>query len=443
MKLSTKHLGGILGAAVFAVGGVTLFGAQGCGDNPTEGLTECIPSCPTDGVAKGNFAITGDVAIDGFFKSVVNFKNVASGVAADIRAEIKGIQLDFGISDAELKAAGNIGAALKAKLNAKATLKVDAQPAKCEVDAQLSVQASAQCEANARCTVDPGKATVQCMGKCTAEVEAGASCEGNLSCEASGPSIECKGSCEGSCTAQLDVAASCEGTCTGTCEGTCAGDTDNGATCKGQCDGMCKGSCELSGSASASCTGSCNGTCKGEPPMAGCSGKLSCEAMLTAMAECKGSCEGEFEPPKVDCDASASCEASAKADAKFSAKCTPPSVKIDFSFAANVDAAAKAQLQFGIDNLKLRLPRLLAAIKKANLVVDAGGELTGAGKDAVKGTLEGLADGEISAVAAFRIGQCAPSQLDASAAAITASGGELQAQISAAASVTKELGLGG
>ena len=102
--------------------------------------------------------------------------------------------------------------------------------------------------------------------------------------------------------------------------------------------------------------------------------------MLTAMAECKGSCEGSFEPPKVECDASASCEASAKADASFAAKCTPPSVDIKFAFAGSASVDTKAKLTYAIEQLGVRLPRLLAAMKKSDLVVDASSELTGAGK---------------------------------------------------------------
>lgn len=435
MNVRIIKLGSLVGISALALG---LLSANGC----DEAAKQCGLECSETGVADGNASISGYIAIDSFFQSVVNFKGVANGVAADIRAELSGIQLAFGLSDAEVKAKGSLGAAVAAKLDAdfKASIKVDAQPAKCEIDASVSLEAQAQCSAKAGCEVDKGKLAVQCEGTCTAEANVSASgevsCEGEakVACEVSGPQLTCSGTCEGSCT--VDVAAS--GSCEGACKGECSGSTDAG----GHCNGTCSGKCELSGMAAASCSGTCSGSCTAVPPSGKCeaNANVKCQAKAEAMAnatvECKGSCDAEFEPPKVDCEASASCEASAKADAKFQAKCTPPSIQIDVDYSASLSASAQAQADFAIGELKVRLPRLLAALEKAKLVVEAGKQLGTDGAAAIKGTVQGVADGDVGVVAAYRIATCVPDQLTASTGAITASGKGLSDQVTAAGTLT-------
>jgi hypothetical protein len=162
--------------------------------------------------------------------------------------------------------------------------------------------------------------------------------------------------------------------------------------------------------------------------------------MAEANASCTGSCDADFDPPKVECDASASCEASAKADAKFSAKCEPPSIDVRVDVTGDISAEAQAQLDFAISELKVRLPRLLAAVEKGKLVADAGAKLTSEGKAAVEGTIDGLSEGTVDLSAAFKIGKCVPAQLNASAGVITKSGAKLAAQVEAAASVTTAFG---
>lgn len=451
MKLGTKQLGGILGAAVFAIGGLSLLATPGCDDNPI--TKACNLECPEKGIAEGNFAISGNAAIDGFFKSVVSFKGVASGVSAEIKAELDGIRLAFGVSDADLaNVQGDIGAAIDAKLQAnfKASIKVDAQPAKCEIDAQVTAQASLDCQANLpECHVEPGMASVSCMGKCTAEVNAMGSCEAEaeLKCEVSGPSVACEGECSGSCTVDVDASGKCGGSCKGTCSA--AGDANgDGVVAEGECMGTCSGKCELSGMAAASCKGSCNGSCTAKAPMGGCTGgaKAKCEFSGNAMASCTGSCDGDFTPPKAQCegDASASCEASAKADAKFTAKCTPPSITVKVVAKASIDASAQAQLDYAVGELKLRLPRLLAALKKANLVIDAGDQLTSNGKAAVEATVGAIKDGNIDLALAARITQgCITDNLGAAGDAVISAGTELGGQVAAAGKLTAKLGMSG
>jgi hypothetical protein len=431
--------------------GATLFAAASCGDggdSPLDGIAkQCGLSCPDTGVAEGNASITGFSSIDVFFNSVVNFRGVATGVSADINAELAGIQADFGISDADMKASGDkLDAALKAKLDTtyKMKLVVKAQPAKCEIDAKFSAEVRANCQAKAGCEVDPGKATVECMGTCTVAASAEAKCDTNAEvvCNVSGPQIACKGSCEGTCTASANATAKCEGTCGGMCTGGCEG-TLTGGVCDGKCTGTCSANCQLSGEAALTCDGTCNGSCSYKPGMVACmaNAKVECELKAEAKAECRGRCEGEFEPPMVDCDASASCEASAKADAKFQARCTPPSIEIKWVSTGMVSAEVKAQFDYAMAQFKVRLPRLSASIKKADLVVEAGKELGGAGAKAIKGTLSAFTDGKVDAVAVYRIGKCAPAELDASAKVIADASGDLNGALSTAKGVTTAVGM--
>jgi hypothetical protein len=435
-------LGHVLAVTVLGVG---LLSTASCDEDPLE--TICAANCADEGVLDGNASITGSASVDSFFRSVVNFKGVAAGVNADIQAELDGIQTAFGVSNADVKAAGNLGAAIKAKIDTKykAKLVVKAQPAKCEVNASIAAEVTAECQAKAKCEVDPGKASFECMGTCTvdADVDAKCSADADVVCKVNAPDLECKGSCEGSCTAKLDVAASCSGTCVGECSGTCEGDTDMGAGCNGRCTAMCKGSCTAVLDASAMCNGSCSGTCKYKPGSASCDAraKVECELKAEAKAECSGRCEGEFQPPKAECEASASCEASAKAEAKFQAKCTPPSIDVRWTFDASVTAETKADFEYRIADVKARLPRLSASIKKAQLVFDAGAELSKQGRDAVDASLDAFADSSVEDSVKVRIAACAPDALGDSAKVVTDASGALSAKLTAANQVTAAVGM--
>jgi len=435
MSVDMKKLGGLIGLAGIAGLGVGILSAQGC----DQVAKQCGLECPADGVAEGNFSITGNLSVDGFFKSVVDFKTVATNVAADIKAELGAIQAGFGLTNAEVEAAGSLGAAIQGKLDAdfKASITVDAQPAKCEVNAKLAIEAQADCAVKAGCEVDAGELAVECSGTCTVEANVEGGCEANAEvvCQISGPEVSCEGTCEGTCTVAVEAGGSCEGRC----NGECTGSTDAG----GKCDGECKGSCELSGSAAAECSGSCNGSCSYKPAEASCQAgaTVECQLKAEAKAECTGRCDGEFTPPSVNCEASASCEASAKADAEFNVECTPPSISVDVVVDASVSAEAEAQLKAAVGVLKVRLPKVLAALKKSETILDAGAKLGKAGATAVEGTLSGLADGDIDVVAAYRIGTCALPELKASASAIASSGKGLEAQVSEVKSLSSAIGM--
>ncbi len=433
---------------------------SGCGENGTPGVGDVCPGleCSENGIAEGNASISGYGAIDGFFGSVVKFKDVAGSVSGSLKADLDDIQAGFGISDTDLSTNGSLGAAVKAKLDVglEGGIKIVAEPAKCAVDARVTVEAQASCEVEAGCDakVEPGMVMVECKGSCEAEASAMASCEGDLkaSCSVKAPSFACTGQCNGTCTLKGAAAAKCEGSCSGKCNGTCEGECsakDASGKCTGTCSGTCKGSCDadctLDANLTAECDGTCSGECTYEPGAAGCDAMatVKCEASASASVMCSGKCDGEVVPPKasVDCDASASCQASAKADASLDVQCTPPSVDIKYAFKANVDAKIKADLEFGLNRLRAKLPSILVSLRKGDLVLKAGANLVADAEGAVEGTIDGIAKGDLDFVAAYRITTCVPSQLKAVGGVITSASGDLTAQVEAAGSIKSELGM--
>src|SRR5690606_18083898 len=211
------------------------------------------------------------------------------------------------------------------------------------------------------------------------------------------------GSCTGTC--QLEVGASCEGTCRGECDGECSVVNASGQ-CEGQCMGMCEGSCELA--AGGSCEGSCEGSCTYTPPEGMCeaSATAKCRAMADASVQCEGRCEGTVEPPQV----SAECQATVDAKAKASVECTPPSLQVNYQFAAGLDAQGRAEFKAWMQNFRNRLSALIAASTKAGIVLEAGQGLIAAGGTAVtNAAAEIQASGDI--VASYRAGSCAIPEL--------------------------------
>jgi hypothetical protein len=232
----------------------------------------------------------------------------------------------------------------------------------------------------------------------------------------------------------------CSGTCNGECMGTCSAMNAMGE-CAGKCDGMCMGSCAVEASASASCEGTCNGECTVENPSGGCEGAVSarCEAMGDAMVMCSGRCDGHVTPPMV----SAECQASAKAEASFKAECTPPRVDVKFELDASVTGQAniEAQAKFAaaLRNLEVRLPKLLASIKGANVAVEAAADLGDAGQAAVRTAIMDFdATGDVKASIGLA---CALGELEAVGAAISGGTTKLTGAVEATAELTGALGL--
>lgn len=392
--------------------------------------------CKAGGLAEGNASISGVASVDALFQSVLNFQLKAGNISAGIDAQIAAIKGDFGIAadaklDAELKA--------QISANVEGKLTVEAEPAKCQVDAKATLDANARCEGK----VDPGMVSVECKGGCEVEASAMAKCDANadLKCTVTAPSVACTGECKGSCDVELKAAASCSGTCTGTCSGACSAYSDSGkAMCAGSCDGMCMGSCETELAASAKCDGTCKGECTVTNPMGGCEGGIhaSCEAKADAMVMCEGRCDGEVTPPM----ASAKCEASVKAEAKMNVECTPPRLAVHYKLKAGVNAEAQAKFVAGVENLKVRLPALLAATANAKLVADAGtgliADASGAFSDAAKVFGKATTDGDLRVVGGLI---CASSEVPKIGTVLKSSAAELKASLDAAAGVTGAVGL--
>jgi hypothetical protein len=397
------------------------------------GLAEqCGLTCPSDGIAKGNASISGVVSIDAFFQSVLDFQTKALNVSGGIDAQIAAIKADFGLA-----ADGDLKAAIAA--NVEGGLQIDAEPAKCEVDAHATLEAQAHCDAS----IDPGKATVKCSGSCEVDASADVSCsaDADLECTATAPSIECSGTCSGTCEVDISGMAACSGECHGDCSGDCSAyvkDGSGAAKCSGKCDGMCKGSCEAAVEASGKCSGKCEGSCKTTPGGAKCEGSAhaSCKAKANAMAECKGRCDGDIEPPK----AKAECEASAKAEAKVNVECTPPRVAISYKLKAGLDAMAQAKFTAAIKNLEVRLPALLASMKKAGIVVKAGTGLIADAGASVKAGVQAQIDAKPDAKSLIGLG-CAVLELPNVGAALETSSKKLAASVKASAELTTALGM--
>jgi hypothetical protein len=202
------------------------------------------------------------------------------------------------------------------------------------------------------------------------------------------------------------------------------------------------GSCKAAASANATCEGKCEGECTATAPDGNCEGavRAECKGMANAMVECKGKCSGDFEPPM----AKAECQASAKAEAKLNVECSPPSLEIAYVLkaGASVDVEAQARFVAAVENLRFRLPALLAALGKAELIVDAGEGLIADASGAVKGGVdaagEAVADGNLSV--AFGI-QCALAELPKVGAAIGDASTRLEGNVSAVAELKGALGM--
>ena len=441
----------------------------------------CDIGCSAEGIAEGNASVTGVKSLDAFFSAVIGFDQKAEQVSAAIDVELAALAGDFGIDAGTLQASfgGDVGAALSAQFdeNFEGSVMVRAEPPHCDLDARAELSASAECQVDAGCDVDvdPGTATLQCKGSCQADVNAEVACDANaqLACTFRGPDVTCDAECKGTCTAELSVAADCDGTCKGSCtvslpsggrcegrcEGSCDVNTDSGGRCGGtctgdcqmdlsagaSCDGTCEGSCAMEAKAGAECHGKCSGECTARGPEIDCTGaaEARCEAMGEASVTCSGQCEGELEPPMamVQCDASATCNAQAKADASARVECSEPSIDIDYELRGDLDVEVAAQMELGMRQLEVRLPRILARLQQARLLVDASAELGAAAGGAAEGTIRAFGSGDLGVVAALRVAECAPAQFQAVPTLIAQSTSELQASVAAAGRVNAAVGL--
>jgi len=407
------------------------------GDLASDLAEQCGLTCAAEGIAEGNASISGVASVDSFFQSVINFQGKALGVSAAIDAEVQAIRADFGID-----AGANFETELNAQISAnlEGGLEIEAEPARCAVDASATLEAQAKCDVD----FDAGSAMVMCEGSCEVEASAEVECSAGaeLQCTVTAPSVECSGECKGSCEVEISGMASCDGTCNGECSGECSAYVKNGdgeAECAGKCEGMCSGSCKSDMAVAATCSGSCEGECTATAPEAGCEGavRAECKAMGNAMVECKGKCTGDFEPPM----AKAECQASAKAEAKLNVECTPPRLAINYTLRAggNVDVDAQARFVAAVENLRFRLPALMAAVGKAELVLDAGEGLLADASGAVSTGVNAAVSGDASLRAKIGLA-CAVTELGAVGDALSGATTKLEGSFTAATSITAVVG---
>jgi len=361
-------------------------GAACDGDALGDLAEQCGLTCPAKGIVQGNASISGIAEIDAFFGAVVDFSAAANTVNSSIRGQLDAMAASVGLAAGA--SAADIRGAIEAKIaaNVEGSLQVVAQPPRCEASVEVTASAAAECQAD----VNPGSVEVKCEGSCTIDASAQASCTGEskLTCRGTAPNLQCTGKCTGECN--LEVAAACEGTCRGQCNGTCSVEDANG-NCRGTCDGECQGSCELS--AGGTCSGQCEGSCEYTPPSGSCeaTAEARCDVAANAEVKCNGGCEGKVTPPSVK----AECQATVEAKASASVECKPPSLDIQWQFKGGVNAAAQAEFRAWIGNFRTYFSGMLAAGAKAEILVDAGANLTGAGQAAVEGfvtKLQGSAD---------------------------------------------------
>jgi hypothetical protein len=424
--------------------------APGCdGGGPLGDLAEqCGLVCPTDGVVEGNASISGIVSVDAFFSAVISVRDTAAVVSGTVRGELEGMAASLGVEGYADMSIEELGAAVAGGIQAQLTTYVDGgitikyEPPKCQASVEVAVEAAAECDVEA----DPGSIEASCMGSCEVSADVAAMCSamGTLECTGQAPNFACSGSCSGSC--QLEVAAGCEGTCNGTCEGSCSACTGgacqmdgmgNVTNCAGSCDANCQGTCQLE--AGGSCSGRCEGECTYNPGMAMCEAGATAKCDVSAMAEasCEGSCEGEVRPPEV----SAECEASVEAKANASVECTPPSLSVEFQFAAGLDADAQATFRVWLEGFKGRFAALLAANAKLEIVGDAAAGLVAAADGAVQGAFDTIASGDLDIKASIGIG-CALAELDAVGSALGDATASVQASVAATGMVAGAVGGG-
>ncbi|GAC1560939.1 MAG: hypothetical protein NVS3B10_19000 [Polyangiales bacterium] len=226
-----------------------------------------------DADARANATIRAFVTASG------DLASVAARAEAEVGAACERMGKDLGVAPEQMAAQNGqsrvasacnaVSARMDAILRAgaSASIKAQATPPECHVDANVQASCSGQCAVS----VDPGYVKAHCQ-------------PGHL-----------YGRCEGTCSGQ------CNGTCNGECQGECAGQgqaSGGAASANGHCAGQCKGTCK--GSCSADCHGGCNVDFK-EPK-----------------------CDVQVKAPSAD----AHCDASCKAHADLTAQCTPPRVEV-------------------------------------------------------------------------------------------------------------------
>jgi len=320
------------------------------------------PLCCTEFKAGATIeaSIGGSAQAQVAVQAVADFAGIASAAMTDLTSACRSMAQDLDAPADQLAAAEAAGASGDAddrqraqmeaycklaldsiasfKAKAGGTIRIQAQPPRCEASVSAKANCQAKCSVDGKCDIkanpprcEGGKLEIACKGSCTAEAGAAVSCEGS-----------CEGSCQGSCTASGGVSVECNGKCEGTCSADAQGN-GNGLNAQGECAGFCNGTCTMKADAPAvQCSGSCNGSCQG-----------SCKATATASVKCDGKCDADFEPLRCEggkleggCQVDAKCDANCDASVQARAECTPPSIAVVIEGSADVQAAARLKAVF-------------------------------------------------------------------------------------------------
>ncbi|CAN5913396.1 hypothetical protein BH11MYX4_BH11MYX4_17000 [soil metagenome] len=368
---------------------------------------------------KAGAAVTADIGGSAkaqvAVQAVADFSGIAAAAITDLTTACRSMAQDLDapaadLAAAEAKAPGKdqmdayckvaVSAIATVKASAGGTLKIDFVPPACEASVSAKGSCQAKCDVSGKCDIkaNPPKCTggsleVSCKGSCEAKAGVALHCEGS-----------CSANCTGSCTASGGV--KCQGKCEGTCEGA-GGAGTNGVDAQGNCQGTCKGTCSVT-APSVKCEGSCKGECS-----------ASCTGTAEASVKCDGECKADYEPLKCSggkleggCQVDAKCDASCDASVSAKAECTPPSVTVTFTGAANIEAAAK-----------------LKGVFEANLGVVLAFKARLEGMAKLTATISGSADAVVDIKAA-----CIPAVVAAAVVAVENVGAAASASASIATS---------
>lgn len=378
---------GLIGAAGLA--------AQGCGE---DGITNPIDALCCEDFKPGSNMVTVDWGLEGdanlkfgvFMQAVGDLQVSTAGLISAVGVECEAMVKEMGedgptLTDAQrndpaehAKQWCGIAFAAIAAIKADASLTIDFDPPRCEIEASAQASCEASCSANVECEAELGNVEARCEG-------------GEISgkCEAA-----CTGTCEGSASA----AVSCTGTCSGTCRGECSAGceaTDQQGNCAGKCEGTCEGKCEGSCAIEAEAEVTCEGTCTGE-----------CSVEFKAPK-----CSAEMTPPSAECQGSAECSGGCDASASAKAECKPPQLTIE------AEGNVSAELEAKITTIRLHLPNLIANLvgkaellagnveAVATLAADVSGELSGDASAAfcIIPAIEALTDAGVNATASVTL----------------------------------------
>lgn len=370
MNTSNRFKASLAAAAMLALPVIT----NGCSSVSDAQSAVCCTEFKAGGTVDAKISTKAEALVA--VQAVADFSGIAAASIDDITTACRGIATDLDADKAKADAAEQTAdkrEKMKAwcslavstigtfKAKAGGTLSVVATPPVCAASISAKANCQAKCSGSASCDLkaNPPKCTggsleVSCKGGCKAEAGASVKCEGS-----------CTGSCSGSCTAKGGV--DCNGKCQGTCKASAQGGTGSGIQADGTCKGTCEGTCEVT-APNAKCDGSCQGSCS-----------ATCQGSATASVKCDGKCDADYEPLKCEggkleggCQASAKCDANCDASVTAKAECSPPSITVAFTGAADVNAAARIQATF-----EANLPLIFAFKSRLEGMAKLTGTITG------------------------------------------------------------------